>query len=242
MDSYGKFAKIYDELINEDIDYKEMATFIKNQVSSFTYYLDLGTGTGNLSSLLGPLFTETYLVDLSPDMLTLASEKFENQEIPYHSFAIPMTEIKFSKSFSLITSSMDSINYMLEEEEVKLLFHKVSQHLDDDGVFIFDLNSPYKIKTILGNNDYIYNGEDLVYTWQNTLEDDVVEMDLNFFVAKGSVYERFEEIHMERAYEIETIETWLHEAGFHLDSLKPGYMEGQILKNTERFVFIARKR
>ncbi len=242
MDSYVKFAKIYDELINEDIDYEKMAFFIKNQVRKFTSYLDLGAGTGNLSCLLGPSFKESYLVDLSPDMLTLASEKFESLEIPYQSFAIPMTEIKFSKTFSLITSSMDSINYILEEDEVIRLFHRVYEHLDDEGVFIFDLNSTYKIRTILGNNDYIYNSEDLVYTWQNTLEDDVVEMDLNFFLGKGSLYERFEEIHLERAYEKETIASWLNEAGFELSSINPGYAEGLILENTERWVFIARKR
>ncbi len=242
MESYGEFSKIYDELINEDINYKEMADFIRSHTSSFSYYLDLGAGTGNLSAILGSYFKETYLVDLSPEMLTLASDKFEIKEIPYKSFAIGMTQIHFPKRFSLITSSMDSINYLLEEEEVKVLFHKVSQHLDQDGVFIFDLNSPYKIKTILGDNDYIYNGEDLVYTWQNTLDNDVVEMELNFFIRKDHLYERVEEIHRERAYDMDKITAWLHEADLELDSISPGYLEGPILKNTERFVFIARKR
>lgn len=242
MNSYEAFARIYDELINEDIDYDQMAKFIKSHVTHFSYYLDLGAGTGNLSSLLGPWFKETYLVDSSPDMLTLASDKFEDQEIAYRSFAISMTEIKFAKPFSLITSSMDSINYLIEEHEVKTLFQKIYEHLDDHGVFVFDLNSPYKIKTILGNNDYIYNEDDLVYTWQNSLDGDVVEMDLNFFVEKDGLYERFEEIHTERAYEIYTIQEWLNQAGLYLESVYPGYIDGPILENTERFVFIARKR
>ena len=242
MDSYGKFSRIYDELINEDIDYQKMADFIMSYTKKYSYYLDLGTGTGNLSSLISSFFKETYLVDSSPDMLTIASDKFINEDIPYQAFAIPMNEIQFPKKFNLITSSIDSINYLIEEDDVKKLFIKVFSHLEDDGIFIFDLNSPYKIKEILGNNEYIYNGEDLVYTWQNTLDGDVVEMDLNFFVKDGEHYDRFEEIHLERSYEVEDIRDWLKEANLKLVSLFPGYEEGPILTNTERFVFIARKR
>lgn len=242
MESYHQFSQIYDELIREDIDYQKMADFIKSYIPKNSYYLDLGTGTGNLAVLISPIFKETYLVDLSTDMLTMASSKFQEKSIPHQAFAVSMIDINFPVKFDLITSSTDSINYLIQEDEVKNLFKKVYNHLKQNGVFIFDLNSPYKIKEILGNNDYIYNGEDLLYTWQNTLDGDVVEMDLNFFVRNQNYYERFEEMHYERSYELGEIRDWLKEANLELVSVHPGYEEGPILTNTERFVFIARKR
>lgn len=242
MSSYTGFSKIYDELINEDIDYQRISDFILSESRNRGHYLDLGCGTGNLSSLVGPSFKETYLVDLSSDMLTEAEEKFTQLNIPHESYAISMTEIGFRRKFDLITSSIDAINYLLDEDEVQELFRRVNHHLSDEGVFIFDVNSPYKIREVLGNNDYVLTREDLVYTWENFYEDDVVEMVLNFFIRKGRLYERIEEVHEERAYEADHLSAMLREAGFHSITVCEDYTPRPVTETTERITFIVRKR
>lgn len=242
MDSYLGFSKIYDELISEDISYEKIAEFIIREASGRNRYLDLGCGTGNLSSILGKHFRETFLVDLSPDMLTIAEDKFSALKIPHQSFAVSMNEISFQKKFDLITSSIDAINYILDEEDVMELFNRVFEHLEDNGVFIFDVNSPYKIREILGNNDYVLTREDLVYTWENYYEDDVVEMSLNFFIKKGEHYERIEETHEERAYEAEHLADMLKIAGFRNIILSDDYTDEPLHEQTERITFIVRKR
>ncbi|HCW72768.1 MAG TPA: class I SAM-dependent methyltransferase [Clostridiaceae bacterium] len=242
MDSYLGFSKIYDELINEDISYGKIAEFILQEVSGRERYLDLGCGTGNLSSIVGKSFRETFLVDLSPDMLTIAEDKFSELKIPHRSFALSMNEISFHERFDLITSSIDAINYLLEEEQVEDLFRRVFDHLEDDGVFIFDVNSAYKIREILGSNDYVLTRDNLAYTWENYYEDDVVEMSLNFFIQKGELYERIEEIHEERAYEADRLIEMLKNAGFNKVILCDDYTGNPIQELTERITFIVRKR
>lgn len=242
MDSYLGFSKIYDELINEDISYERIAEFILQETEGRDRYLDLGCGTGNLSSLLGKNFRETFLVDLSPDMLTEAEDKFTELKIPHRSFALSMNEISFHERFSLITSSIDAVNYLLDEEDVEELFRKVYDHLEEDGVFIFDVNSAYKIREILGSNDYVLTRDDLVYTWENYYEDDVVEMSLNFFIKKGELYERIEEIHEERAYEADRLIEMLENAGFNKIILCDDYTKKPVHELTERITFIVRKR
>src|SRR5690554_1939125 len=198
MESYRDFSRIYDMLIQEDICYKDIASYILACSEGRNRYLDLGCGTGTLSLLIGKNFKDSYLVDLSPDMLTEAVSKFTDAGISHKAFALSMEDIHFQEKFDLVTSSIDALNYLLEEEQVQEVFYKVYKHLTEDGVFIFDIHSPYKIKEILGNNDFVYTTDSLVYTWENFLEEDIVEMSLNFFVKQGNLYERIEEFHMER--------------------------------------------
>ena len=65
-------------------------------------------------------------------------------------------------------------------EDVKSCFNRVYDHLEEEGIFIFDINSYYKITEILGNNIYNYDSEEVFYTWENYLEKDIVEMYLTF--------------------------------------------------------------
>lgn len=241
MDSYLGFSTIYDELIKEDINYEEIADFILKESRGTKGYLDLGCGTGILASLLGKHFDETYLVDQSSDMLTLAEEKLSVLGIRHQSFAISMSAFNFGRTFSLITSSIDAVNYLLEDEEVEALFERVYGHLAEDGVFIFDINSPYKLRHILGNHDFVYTKEDLAYTWENFLEDDVLEMYLNFFIKKGVLYERVEEVHYERVHTQEKILFLLRKAGFKEVRTCDAYGNEPVGKETERITFVVRK-
>lgn len=241
MESYLGFSAVYDKLIKEDINYEEIAEFILNEAKDRKNYLDLGCGTGSLSSIIGKHFGETYLVDLSPDMLTQAEDKFDELGIRHRSFAISMSDFSFDRTFSLITSSIDALNYLLTDEELQSFFAHVYDHLEEEGVFIFDINSAYKLEQILGNNNFVYTEEDLVYTWENYLEDDIVEMYLNFFIKTGALYERVEEVHYERVYPLEKILFHLEKAGFKEIKLSDSYGQGEIRDETERITFTVRK-
>jgi SAM-dependent methyltransferase len=241
MESYLGFSAVYDKLIKEDINYEEIAEFILNEAKDRKNYLDLGCGTGNLSSIIGKHFNETYLVDLSPDMLTQAEDKFNELGIRHQLFAISMSDFSFDQTFSLITSSIDALNYLLTDEELQSFFGHVYDHLEVDGVFIFDINSAYKLEQILGNNNFVYTEDDLVYTWENYLEDDIVEMYLNFFIKTGTLYERVEEVHYEKVYTLEEILFQLEKAGFKEIKLSDSYGQGEIREETERITFTVRK-
>lgn len=243
--AYGEFAKIYDELINEDINYDQMVEKIVeicqcNNIS-FNSYLDVACGTGNVTIRLAEKFKDVYAVDLSEDMLREAFDKFKSKRIRGKVICQDMTELCLNKKFDLITSVLDSTNYIIEEDGIQRYFNAVYEHLNDDGIFIFDINSYYKLSEILGNNIYTYSEEEVFYTWENTFEDDLLSMFLTFFVKKGDLYDRFEEEHLERAYKEEEIESYLKNANLDIISKFDGYTNTDVQANSERIVYVVKK-
>lgn len=243
--AYGEFAKIYDELINEDINYDEMVTRIINicedENINFNSYLDVACGTGNVTMRLATKFKDIFAVDLSEDMLREAFEKFKANKIKGKVICQDMTELTLNKKFDLITSVLDSTNYIIEEDGIESYFKSIYDHLNDDGIFIFDINSYYKLSEILGNNIYTYSEEEVFYTWENTFEDDLLSMFLTFFVKKGDLYERFEEEHLERAYKEDEIETYLKNANLEVINKFDGYTNDKVKSDSERLVYVVKK-
>ena len=243
--AYGEFAKIYDELINEDINYDEMVDCIlricnENNIE-FNDYLDIACGTGNVTVRIAKHFKNIYGVYLSEDILREAFDKLKSERIKGKIICQDMTELSLNRKFDLITSVLDSTNYVTDIEGLKNYFKGVYEHLKDDGLFIFDVNSYYKLSEILGNNIYTYSEEDVFYTWENVFEDDLLSMFLTFFVKKGELYERFEEEHLERAYKESQLESILEELDFKVINKFDGYSNDNVQANSERIVYVVKK-
>lgn len=245
--TYGEFAKIYDELIKEDIDYNLICDRIKELISIYNInnedYLDLACGTGNVSSIMVKKFDNTYLVDMSEDMLEMACFKFMEQNTKAMIVRQDMTKLNLNHKFDLITCVLDSTNYILKDDELLDYFKGVYNHLKDEGIFIFDINSFYKLTNILGDNVFTYNEEDVFYTWENTLEDNIVNMFLTFFVKdnESDLYERFEEEHNERAYKEEEIQEFLKKANLKVLNKFDGYSNNEVSQQSERILYVVGK-
>lgn len=244
--AYGEFAKIYDELINEDINYDEMVERILEICNLYNVelndYLDIACGTGNVTIRIAKYFKNIYGVDLSEDMLREAFDKFKEARIKGKIICQDMTELSLNKEFDLITSVLDSTNYITNLNDLQNYFNGVYTHLKSNGLFIFDINSYYKLSEILGKNIYTYSEEDVFYTWENVFEDSLLSMFLTFFVKKGDLYERFEEEHLERAYTEKELEQELKKANLEVIAKFDGYTENYVQANTERIVYVIRKK
>lgn len=244
--AYGEFAKIYDELINEDINYDDMVKRILEICNSYNIkyddYLDVACGTGNVTIRIAKYFKNVYGVDLSEDMLVEAFDKFKNAKIKGKIICQDMTELSLNKSFDLITSVLDSTNYITDINDIKSYFIGIYNHLKDDGLFIFDINSYYKLSEILGNNIYTYSEEDVFYTWENVFENDILSMFLTFFVKRGDLYERFEEEHFERAYTEKQLENILSSVNLEVIGKFDGYSHKNVQANSERIVYLVKKK
>lgn len=245
MDCYKDFAHIYDKLIYEDINYKKWAEVILKICSDFSVerndYLDLACGTGNMTKEIGKGFKNIWAVDLSEDMLIEAEEKLRTNKINNKLICQDICHLELNKKFDLITCSLDSTNYILDEDGLRAYFEGVHKHLKDQGIFVFDINSYYKLTNILGNNIFNFDNGDTVYIWENTLEDDIVQMYITFFQKEGKLYRRFDEEHEERAYKEELIEKNLSEVGFQIINKLDNYENKEIDKTTERIVYVVRK-
>lgn len=244
--NYGEFAIIYDKLINEDIDYNKIAKRIFQICEEYNInrkdYLDLACGTGNVAINIADSFEDSCAVDLSEDMLTIAYDKFQQNNINCQFLCQNMSELSLGKKFDLITCVLDSTNYIVEDEDIQNYFKAVSNHLKDDGIFIFDINSYYKITQILGNNIYTYDNDDIFYVWENQLEDDVVNMFLTFFVKDKNGYRRFDEEHTERGYTESQIEELLENANLQVIKKFDGYNDKEVNDLSERILYIVKKK
>lgn len=246
MSSYGEFASLYDELMN-DFDYEEWADYIEKIFEKYDLkpkdILEMACGTGNLTYYLAKRRYNIVCFDLSSDMLSKAYEKlgrYKNVKILNQN----MINFNINKKFQAILSICDSINYITDKDDLLKSFKNVYKHLDDGGVFIFDINSYYKLKTIIGNNTFIEDRDDIYYTWQNYYDEDkdVCEFYLTFFKGnKDESYNRFDEEHAEKAYKEEEIIHLLKNVGFSKVDIFEGFTFDDVHEKSERINFVAVK-
>ncbi len=245
MDCYKDFAHIYDELIQGDVDYKAWGKVIldicRDNNINFEEYLDLACGTGNITKEIGASFKQTWGVDLSEDMLMEADIKLRAAGIKGKLVSQDICNLELNRKFDLITCCLDSTNYILKEQDIEKYFIGVQKHLKEDGIFIFDINSYYKLSHILGNNIFTYDDDNVVYIWENNFEKDIVDMFLTFFVKNEKMYERFDEEHSERAYTELQIEKLLFKCGYSILKKLNNYCEKELDAQTERIVYIVKK-
>lgn len=245
MNAYVEFAHIYDELM-EDIDYCSWMEFIKLILSDYNIkpkdVLEMACGTGNFTRLLCEEGYNVTAFDLSDDMLSIAYNKLDS----YRSIQLikqDMANFNIDKEFDMVISVCDSINYVTDYTELSKIFSNVYSHLRPEGVFIFDVNSKFKLKEIIGNNTFVVDQEDVFYVWENEYDDinDTCEFYINFFVKEEGLYKRFEELHVEKAYTSLEIENALRKSGFSHISVYDGYTRENPKENSERLTFLAIK-
>ena len=153
MSSYENFARVYD-LFMDNIPYEEWCGYLTGLLQEYGVteglVLELGCGTGNMTRLLANRGYDMVGVDNAPDMLEIAMEKrqAEGQDILY--LFQDMREFELYGTVKAVVSLCDSMNYILEEEELLQVFRLVNNYLDPGGVFIFDLNTAYKYREVLG--------------------------------------------------------------------------------------------
>lgn len=242
--AYNRFAEVYDRLMTEDIDYKKWFSYIesifKRTNTMPKEILEMACGTGNLTEVLAKEGYDIECFDLSEEMLSIAYKKLRK----YKNVSIRnmnMIDFEFNKKFDSIISICDSINYIIDIEDLKNTFSNVYNHLKDGGTFIFDINSYYKLSKVIGNNTFVYDEDDVFYTWENEFENDISNFYLTFFLKEKDIYHRFNEIHRERAFHIEEIMLLLNKVGFEKISAFEGLSFEKPSNESTRINFLAIK-
>ena len=150
MGSYENFARVYDELM-DNVPYEEWAQFILNLLQDRKIteglVLELGCGTGKMMTLLGKAGFDMIGVDNSVEMLQIAREK-TSQDFLY--LLQDMREFELYGTVKAVISVCDSVNYITKKEELRKVFQLVNNYLDPEGLFIFDFNTEYKYRELIG--------------------------------------------------------------------------------------------
>ena len=248
-EGYDAVARVYDRL-NAEIDYKEWADFFEECFDRYlserpTLVLDLACGTGRMTRELSSRGYDMIGVDGSPSMLSEAySENREN--ILY--LLQDMRSFELYGTVGATVCCLDSPNYLLDARDLKKTFLTVHNYLDPDGLFIFDMNTPYKFKNVYGDNAYILEDDDgkghsAFCGWQNEYDEEsrICDFYLTIFEEnEDSSYERSDEHQRERCYEYSEIETLLCECGFEFLGCYSDTNFSPCENDTERWYIVAR--
>ncbi|PGS48976.1 class I SAM-dependent methyltransferase [Bacillus sp. AFS041924] len=246
--TYNRFAYLYDQLMN-DVPYERWVQFLNDKFQKYEMHqpsiLDIGCGTGTFPILLSKMNYSVSGVDLSEEMLSVAMAKAEQEKVNIPFFQQNMVELEGFDQLDCITIFCDSLNYLETVDQVKQTFNNVYESLKDNGLFLFDVHSPYKIEEIFGEETFFIDDAELSLVWSCTQGEEPlsVEHDLVFFMKDedSDLYERFEEYHNQRTFPIDTYKSLLNDAGFEVKEIIADFDE-TVDETSERIFFIAMKK
>ncbi|MCD7863388.1 MAG: methyltransferase domain-containing protein [Lachnospiraceae bacterium] len=248
MDSYMGFAKVYDELMDAT-PYGEWCQRIVAYIEKYgvsesvvekNLVLDLGCGTGTLTELMAKRGYDMIGVDLSEEMLSLAMEKKEASGLDILYLHQDMRELDLYSTVGTVYSVCDSVNYLLEDEDVVQAFRRVNLFLFPKGLFLFDFNTVYKYEQI-GDSVIAESREDCAFIWDNYYDPDTHENEYDLTIYRqeeDDLYRRFDETHVQRGYTLGEMRAFLKTAGMELIEAIDADTGEEVTEMTER-VFVA---
>lgn len=242
------FARYYD-VLTADVDYRAHGSYLKKLAEQyqgrFRLVLDLACGTGSLAVELARLGAEVIAVDGSREMLAQAAAKSAGLDPPILYLCQEMEGLDLYGTVDTTLCILDSLNHLPGRDSLRRVFHRVWLFTEPGGLFLFDMNTPFKHTKILGDSTFVRETEEVYCVWQNTLDrrDDSVGIDLDLFVReKSGRYARYQESFREYAYPTGEVCELLEQEGFQLLGTQGDYTDGPPGPDEQRVVYIARRR
>ena len=247
---YEKYAEIYDATGQDEFGkrmLKDLHELLKETGLHPRTALDLACGTGTVAILLAQEGIEVWGVDASEKMLSMARRKSEQLGLPITLVRQDMRSLDLPQTFDVVTCFYDALNYVLYEEDLRTVFSRVFHHMNPGGLFVFDANTVSALRDVWGNNSFADDEGDIAYIWGNRYDPvtGFATLTATFFVKRPElgpgIYEKFTEVHVEKAYSIDDLCSMLKKSGF-----RPvrHYVHGKARPATEedkRAVFVAAK-
>lgn len=249
MEAYTSFAAVYDTFM-DNIPYEEWEKYLKSLLYEYGVreglVLELGCGTGNMTEILAQSGYDMIGVDNAEEMLEIAIEKRMKSGLDILYLQQDMREFELYGTVKAIVSVCDSVNYILEEEELEEVFRLVNNYLDPGGVFIFDFNTVYKYREILGDQTIAENREECSFIWDNYYyeEERINEYELSLFIREGDseLYRKYQETHFQKAYDLETMKRLITQSGLEYITAYDTFTKEAPTRVSERIYVIARER
>lgn len=223
MSGYSAFARYYDEL-TANIDYGRRGEYFHEIIKKFkktsgNILVDLACGTGSISEAMARLGYDVIGIDNSDEMLGIAIEKKFDSGLNIQYLCQDMRYIDMFGTVDITVCALDSLNHLPSIDDVRKVFERVAFFSETDGLFIFDVNTLYKHRSVLANNTFTYETDNVYCVWENTLAQDTgeVKMELEFFErVESGMYSRSSDSFSERAYSEEELERVLIKSGFEI--------------------------
>lgn len=247
MSAYDVLGRYYD-LLMQDVDYEARADYLLALMARHGLkpgtVLDLACGTGSLTAALARRGCEVVGADASEQMLAQAAAKTAG--LPDGRVLLLLQEMGGLDLYGTVDAAvctLDGVNHLPTPADVRRAFMRISLFLNPGGLFVFDVNTPYKFRAVLGNNTFVYDYDEIFCVWQNAFDSQsgICSFDLTFFEPAGGLFRREEESFAERAYGDAELRALLTEAG-----LTPLACYGDLSFETpgeteQRAVYVAQK-
>ena len=249
MEAYTGFAGVYDLLMDET-PYGQWCENVVHELQKYGIcdglLLELGCGTGTLTELLAQKGYDMIGVDCSEEMLDAAMEKREESGHDILYLLQDMQAFELYGTVGGIVSVCDSINYVTDEKELKEVFSLVNNYLDPRGIFVFDFNTEYKYRELLGDRVIAEEREECSFIWDNyyNAEDKMNEYQLTLFVQskeEPELYRKYQEVHYQKAYTLEKIKTLIEKAGLRYVAAYDAYTRKAPMYTSGRICVIAQE-
>lgn len=247
MEAYTGFAAVYDTFM-DNIPYEDWCEYLAGLLKEYGVedglVLDLGCGTGSLTELLADRGYDMIGVDYSEEMLELALDKRveSGKDILY--LCQDMREFELYGTVAAVVSICDCMNYITEPEDLVTVFELVNNYLDPGGIFIFDMNTEYKYREVMGDCTIAEDREDSSFIWENQYEPEekINIYDLSIFVRESEdLYRKYHETHYQRAYSLEEVKEAIREAGMEFVTAYDAFTKEPPKSDSERIYVVARE-
>lgn len=218
MEAYRGFAGIYD-LLMDDFDYPAWAGYYLELLERSGVQPDTicecACGTGALTMHFARAGKKMIGVDISQEMLELAADKARRSGVQVIFACQDMARLQLPRCVDAVICGCDGVNYLTSDRRVRAFFDAAYAALRPGGALAFDISSAHKLKNVLGDHFFGEERDEAAYIWQNSLNGDLVDMDITFFIREqGDLYRRVVEHHRQKAHEAQTLVQLLSEAGF----------------------------
>jgi SAM-dependent methyltransferase len=230
------------------VEYSRWADYIEEIFRRYAVkpelVLDLACGTGSLTLELDKRGYDMIGIDISPEMLNRAVEKADLSEVSPLWICQDMRSFELYGTVDIIVCTMDSLNYILDMNDMRDIFRLCGNYINPGGLFIFDLNTPYKFEHVFADNLFYEIRDDVAYLWQNRYDpgNKICDFDLTIFVREtGDIYKRLEERQKQRAWSYEEIRSAICGSGLELADVFNALTFEKPSQTTERCFYIGKK-
>ena len=218
MDAYKNLAASYDRLTN-DVDYEATVEFymeiLRREGVKPRTVVDLACGTGSVTAILAKMGYSVLGIDMSEEMLTEAAMKTMDLEPMPRFVCQKLQELKLPRAVDMAVCALDSLDYVTDPDDCKEAIRRVYKALNPGGIFIFDVNTPEKLRAMDGQV-FLDEDDDVYCVWRGEFdcETNICSYGMDLFQRQGEVWKRSFEEHREYAYSREQLTAYLKNAGF----------------------------
>ena len=272
-ESYQSFASVYDEFM-DGTDYRLTADKIQDIIMRYglsrpaelrtgenenmdvllaaemNLVVDLGCGTGKLTEILADRGFDVMGIDLSEEMLGIALTRRDKLHHRTLYLCQDMREFELFGTAGTFVSVGDSVNYLLEDEDMDKLFRRVNTFLYPGGIFVFDFKTLHLYRDVIGDSTIAEDREDCSFIWENWFDAEtrINEYDLTLFIrdrdsgAEDNLFRKYQEIHRQRGYTLDEMKKFVSDAGLTWVTEMDSDTMGPVTPGTERILCVVREK